>query len=569
MVRRSSRDAAGASAWTSARFLIGAAPMCAALATTTSAEARVDIAPRLELRQVFDDGLDNEFRTYTVINPGVTVTFDSRRVQGAIEYGLNYRAKEAGQLDDKLTHTALARVTGEVIRDAFYISGGGLMTKINRDLRGPIRFNRDSDSANLSDLMNGFINPYIDKQITRDLHFTAGYTFSITDVNDSDRALNAVTLGGQDFGLRDIQDSVRHAANIGIDGKLLGDRLIWGLRGDYSRDRRGQLRDIYKVMQGALSLEYVVNRKFSLLGSGGYEHNYNEQDSLRRDVLGNLLDPNGAIINATNYPNITVTEAYRLAANGRRRNYDISGATWDAGFRYRPSRRTEIMARGGRQFGGTAINVTGRYKMSERTTLALGYQENVDTFGGLLTQQIGNTSTSYALSGRFNTGSSFLITTDANGIPIPIGIQSINDATFKIRRASVGLQYQTKRNSLDIAAFFDERRLLDYVPLPFQPIQPNPSFLNSKDRSIGISVDANHQIDGHQSVSAGLLYSNLRFALSRNRHDDIVNAYVGYQLDVTKNITGYSNLSFTKRWSTFAGQSESSPTFVVGLRARF
>src|SRR3712207_4557208 len=57
---------------------------------------------------------------------------------------------------------------------------------------------------------------------------------------------------------------------------------------------------------------------------------------------------------------------------------------WDVGFIWRPSRRTELQARGGWRYGGESFTASLSHRIDARSSLNAAIYDSVSSFGRLL-----------------------------------------------------------------------------------------------------------------------------------------------------------------------------------------
>ncbi|MCH8684318.1 hypothetical protein [Pedomonas mirosovicensis] len=530
-----------------------------AVALPSGARADVQVTPRVELRQSFGDTTYNDFQVLTAVVPGMHVVADTKRLKGQLDYEFSRRFAWSGTLYDKGQHRLNANGQATIIRDLLNLNAGGVVTQTFRDWRGPLSTGPEQNNPNQSTVSSFYVQPTLQEEIGTIAVFDAFYRFSYNDVNNAGRLFQAGEEAppGTAFSLAPASDSVSQDVQVALSNRTnRNSRLGWTLRGNYTADDRDDLNEELRIKSGVLDLSYSVTRKLALLGSVGYEDITDEQDNL-------LVDPE------TGFP--ILDDEGRLQVDPdqpRQMVMDRSGMTWDVGVRLTPSRRTQLTLRGGRQYGGTVINGDLSYQIRNGITLVAQYSESLNTFGRLFSGQLAGQPFSFMVGNNYRLGPGFImVPTEFGLLPVP-GI--VTNATFKSRLGQLRLNYTTERTNANIAAYYDRRNYLNLgqAVSPDTPVAEN-TLAGRSDVTWGVTAGLSRQLSGSQSISGNLYYSNLKYALSRERRDSVFGGSISYNWKLMENLQASAMFNSLHRSSKGFGSSQHSNTLTLTLRATF
>lgn len=528
-----------------------------ALPAITHAETR--ITPRVELRHSFNNTTNDDFTMITALAPGFSAHIDTRRIKAQADYEFARRFGWGEELFDKGQHRLVANGQAEVIRELVFVQAGGVVTQMFRDWRGPLSSSPDANNPNQSTVSSFYVQPSLREDFGRIAALDASYRFHYSDVNNAGRIFRAgeVAPPGTDFSLAPASDSVGHEAQVSLSNSHAASRFVWTWRNRYSRDDRSDLDEFMRTYSSILDLSYSINRKVHLLGSIGYDDMYDEQDNLLVDPLTGfpILDNRGQLQVDPNEP--------------RRVVIDRQGVTWDVGFRLTPSRRTELTIRGGRQYGDSVMNGSASYEIREGIKLTASYNESIDTFGRLFAGQLAGQPFSFMVDQTYRLGPGvILVPTEFGLLPVP---GTVTNATFRSRRGQAQLSYTTERTQAVIAGFYDRRTYLDMSGRTTDPDTPVPdaSLAGRSDITWGMSASMSRELSGGRTVRANLYYSNLKYALSRERKDHVIGGSVGYVVKLTERLEAAADLYSLHRSSEGAGADQRDNTLTLTLRASF
>jgi uncharacterized protein (PEP-CTERM system associated) len=532
--------------------LIGVA---SAALQTSEAAARTDIEPRISIRETFSDNVrltstQKDVGFVTTISPGFRASIDGGRVQGSIDYSMDYRIGQFAKVFDKVRHSLAAKVNSELINDFLYLEGGAVATVLNQDLRGSRSISGDNDNPNVNNVFSGYIAPVVRRRIGDFARFEGGYKFSDTEVEDRNRsslgtgdALNVARQLGS--------DSKRHEFFGTFSSGDFFQFIRWDVDAAYEAENIEDLNERYRSRRATFNGEIPLNRYFSVLGSVGYEKVSDTTDKV--DFVS--LDRSAECLERT---------------PGRCTVIDQDGLIWDAGFRLSPSQRTELVVRGGRRYGDNIVNVNGFHQLTPKTRLTVSYGETLDSLGRLVTQQLGGLTTTFAADERLNTIfiPRFQYLDAATGLPLE-GSLSVNSSTFASRVGRVGLELDRKPWTGNVSIYREDRRLLRLTLNPGQtPVDFN-SIRDRRDVTYGTALSLQRTYRGDNKLFFDLLVESNKYVLSRQRKDSFVAGAAGYSKKIGRNVEALARASHSRRGSDVVAARQSETAVTIGLQATF
>lgn len=524
-----------------------------------SAVAKTEIKPRIDVRTVFSDGVGDNANILLVVAPGLSARVDSSRIKAQVDYEYGRRIGIDHAASERDRHRASARSEIIVVRDLLNFDVGGVVSQVLRDLRGAVSTNPDADNTNLSSVASFYASPSLKRDLGQSLYLDANYRFTYTNIDNGNDPIGVGLpgAGGQDFSLARASDSYGHQANVRFGSKDRSAKLRWTIIGGYSRDKRVDLNEVYRSYNGSLDVEYAFSRTFSLLGNGGYENLLDVQDNILLDSITRLpiLDPQGNFQIDPTQPRQTV--------------YDQRGAVWNVGFRWAPSRRTNLIIRGGRQFGNASFEGSLNYQIRPSLILTGQYNESIDNFGRLFSGVLGDQPFAFQLSNNYRTGPAVFNFPTQNGVVAVAG--SVTNSTFRARRGQLVLRYTRERTSANLTAYYERRTFLDIQRTGDTGTSaPDAALTGRADISTGLSFSANHKVTGNQTASFGAFYQHSTFSLSRDRSDNFFGGSLGYTWQLSDNITASANAYSSYRTSSQNNvRRNRDNSLTLSLRASF
>lgn len=522
----------------------------------THASARTTISPSIALRQTFSDNVglgpvgSKDAGMVTTISPGVRVVLDGARVQGSLTYSLDLRLGEFAKVTDKVRHALAARVNSELINDLFYVEGGAVATAVSQDLRGARSISGDNNNPNVNNIFTAFIAPVFRNRIGDFAKFEGGYRFSLTNVEDRNRA----SLGTGDAlnSARQLgSDSRRQEVFANLSSGDFFQTVRWDVDAAYEAENIKDLNEKYRSRRAVLNGEIPLNRTLGILGSVGYEKISDTTDKVNAQLLSRTAECIERTV-------------------GRCTVIDQSGLIWDAGFRLSPSRRTELTVRGGRRYGDNVVNVSGFHQLSAKSKISFSYGETLDSLGRLVTQQLGGLTTTFAADEKLNPifVPRFSYIDPATGLPLE-GSLSVNSSTFASRIGRVRLDIDKKPWLGSVSIYREDRRLLRLTLNPGQTAVNFDDVRNRRDITYGTALSLQRTYRGEHKLFFDLIAEKNKFILSRQRNDTFIGGSFGYGYVLGKHLEASARAFHSQRNSNIAAADTNETGLTIGLQATF
>jgi hypothetical protein len=556
---------------------IGTSVAASAVAIASPAHGDVTISPSVDIRQIVSDNTNDGRgpRGSLELGAAVVATFDTNRLDGSFSYRYAHRFEEFGRVGRNDRHNASANLRAEVIDEFLFVNAGGYASQYATDNRGFSAFSNDDDSGNQTQVFSGYVEPSLYQRIGDFATVAANYRLGGVTVDGAreDGSLpGSIGLDPSDGLGSLLSDSVTHSGGVTVAGTRGANLVNWSLNGQATLEDIDQLNQKYRGYSAGGELGFQVSRKLELLVSGGYEDIENTQDSILFDTITGLpiLDADG---------NLQVDPA-----QPRRSAFDFSGEYWNVGFRFAPSRRTQLELRGGERYGSLNIFADLNFESRSGITVRGNYSRSLNSFSRLLTQSLNGVVISARRVGGFDQfGVPYCVLGPALGVPGQIfsgdplapgsecllGLtQSVTPATFRADLGTLTVAHNEGSIAWSATAFYDRRRYLDSEQLQ-SPLQPriDPTLLGD-DESFGLRGRVTFRLDDNENVGVDTLVARNSFALSRDRKDTHLSLGARYfrqlnnRLDASASVYGSHRISENRSDSTSYGAS-------VGLRYRF
>jgi hypothetical protein len=416
-----------------------------ALSLSMPAQARKDVAPYLEVGQIFSADLNgnNDVLTYSQVAAGIDASVSNRRSEAQISYRYERRIGWGDRIEDGDIHSGLARAAYQLVPNKLSIEAGALASRARVDGRGSSPSLLVGNTDNVTQVYSIYAGPNF-KTEAGPLALNAAYRLAYTKVEADD-----VVLGGGQPRLDQYDDSVSHLATASV-GMGPGELPFgWTFAGAYEREDAGQLAQRFesKGIRGDAILP--VSPYLAIVGGVGYEDIEASQRAPLLDVTGvPVVDGKGRFVTDPASP--------RLLA------YDLDGLYWDVGVAWRPSRRTSLEARIGRRYGSMSYTGSFTYQMNEATAFGAVVYDDVQTFGQQLNDNLSRLPTSFATVSNplapqfggcvFGGGSG-----NAGGCLNPV-FQSINSSVYRTRGVTAVMSRQRGHWSMGVGLGYAQRK---------------------------------------------------------------------------------------------------------------
>lgn len=450
----------------------------------------------------------------TRISPGVNITGNSRRFNTNVNYvmeNLVYARNAQYRLRNHLNANAFA----ELFKDHLFVDGQASISQQNAFLFGPQTLDNANLSGNLRNVYNWSISPYTRQRFknfaTGEVRYIHGEVSSNTSRFSSSSA-----------------DTVAVFLNSGSAFRTLG----WGLNYSHSSiDRKYSGSNIASLSSISLerstaSLQYIVNSRFNLIGTGGYERNS------------------------------------FISIRGR-----TSSPFWTVGFSWNPSKRTKVAASGGRRFFGNtyAASVDHRTRSS---VWNLAYVEDISTFGGQSLS--GGSILSGAMLGDLFSGLQGGSDLLSQGLPLSFSDPNnfLTNRLFLLRRLHGSLALNGKKNSLIFRGYYYSRKSFTPDEEDADLIGMNNAILTRNTKQVGGNVLWNHRLSPRTNANVNFGYIRTYYDETNQKDDNII-VSTGVNKQFTSNTSGSIMYSHLRRESDRNNGSYSSNIITATLNMNF
>lgn len=341
------------------------AMLAAALLAPGAAQARVEIAPYIELDQTLIadiKGGSDEVLTYTTVAAGVDGAVTSRRAEAQISLRYEHQFGWNDSTPDQDIISGIARARYQIVPRTLSIEGGAIATRARSDgFRGANGSLAAAGDAT-SEIYSLFAGPTLTTHIG-ELSVGAAYRLGYTRVEDdvTVTAPGSVRLGAYD-------DSWFHSLTASAGMKPGQLPVGWTVSAGYDREDASELDQRYEDKWARIDLTLPVSPTLALVGGVGYE-------DLKISQRPVLLDDEGDPVINDRGGFVTDTSSPRLIA------YDTDGIIWDAGVLWKPSRRTSLEVRVGERYDSMHYSGTLSWRASPSSLLQIAYFDTIDSFG--------------------------------------------------------------------------------------------------------------------------------------------------------------------------------------------
>lgn len=428
-------------------------PLLAAGAAMTAAPAaaqtRADVVPYLEVQQVLTAELDGgDVLTYTSIAAGVDARVTTRRVEAQISYRYEHRVAWDDDLADNSVHSGVAQARVELVPDMLSLDGGALAARSRTDGRGPVFGFNSVDHANISQVYSLYAGPTLSTQVGA-LSVGAAYRLGYVEVDD--QRLRGFDLPAGQPRLDRYDSSVGHnlSGSIGMGpGRL---PFGWTIGAGYVREDVDRLDQEYEGAYVRGDVVVPLSPTFAVTAGVGYEDIEQTQQDFRRDANGlPIVTPGGRLVADPSRPRLTA--------------YSEDGVIWDAGFIWRPTRRTELEARVGRRYGGTSYTGSFRHQFDAGTAIRANVYDAVSSFGRQVVGDLASLPVDFRLNddnplnpGIGGIGGCVFGGEAGTGVCFDDAFQSINTANFRNRGVNLIFSGERGAVSFGLGAGYSNR----------------------------------------------------------------------------------------------------------------
>jgi hypothetical protein len=489
------------------RLALGALATAFALGGSPAlAEVKTYVSPYIELQQVFSANIDDgDVLTYTNVAAGVDAGLSTRRVQAQISYRYDRYISWEKDSPDGDTHTGIAQLNADLIPNLLKANAGALATRSRVDGGGPFLGFNDVDFENAVDIYSVYAGPDLSTRVGA-LNVAASYRFGYVNVDD--KSLRGLPRTPGTVLLDRYDSSTNHSlsASVGMSpGEL---PFGWTIGGGYVFEDTSRLDQEFegKFIRGDVVVP--VSPTLALTAGVGYEELESSQQDILRGANGlPVVTPGGRLIGDPTKP--------------RLRSLDIDGVIWDAGFIYRPTRRTEIQGRFGRRYGGTTVTGSLNHRFNRDYGVSASIYDGVESFGRLTVANLAAVPVDFDLRRNpFNDnvggiGGCVFGNDPGTGVCFDDAFQRIAAANFRNRGANIVFSGGRGLWDFSVGAGYSNRRY--YSPIVTQGFAldrtTDESFTLFAGATRRLSRDSSVAVDGYAGwFDSGLQGDNSLFS---------------------------------------------------------
>lgn len=465
----------------------------------SSADAAVwRVVPRLQAETTYTDNVDlstgpnKKSDVVFTVTPGLVISGTGRRVQLNLTYDPRYFIA-ASDGRDQFRHNLTGVANVEVIKDHFSIDARASVSPQFASLGGSRSFSGANFTTNRRLRQTYSVSPTLTNQFGSFADVQIKYTYRFQAIEDP--------AANDPFGTT-IPNTEDHDVSFDINSGRRFDRLRWRIFGDYERAER-TLGRTSKDRRVVGEVEYRIVRWLGLIGRGGYEEIIDS--TLRRDV---------------------------------------DGATWEAGARFNPSQRTDVVVRYGHVRGGKRLTVDANYQW-RRWRFGAQYRETITTSQRIVSGAVDNF--------LVDQGGNFV---DPFGSPIQSGglvFGFINEA-FERKRLQFDITLEQKRTTYRIRAYREERTI---------------DATGGNEEDIDIDLEIRRELSRKASARVRVNYRRTDFNAGMARIDNFYGGRVSYDYSFSQYVTGSLEYSYTRRDSNQPGNVLTENVATLRLRGTF
>jgi len=416
-------------------------------AAAVQGEPRTSIHPYLEVQQVatmdFDRG---EVLTYTGIGGGVDAAVATRRVQAVISVNYQHRVGWNDRIADHDVVSGVAAVHVDAVPGLLAFDAGAMAARTHADIRFPVPTARTIDSAQIAEVYSAYAGPTLSTH-AGPVAVNASYRLGYVKVDDH-------SLAGAPAGAPRVDrysSSTVHNATVSVGmapGRL---PFGWTVGAGYSREDMNRLDSKFEGKYVRGDVVFPVSPTLAVTGGVGYEWLQGSQRDFLRDPATGLpvLTPGGNLIPDPSRP--------------RLKTIDQDGEMWDVGLIWRPTRRTELQARGGWRYGGESFTASLSHKINAHSALNAAVYDGVSSFGRLLIADLNGLPTNFkppSYGGGLSGAGCIFGNDPGTGACFGDAFQSISNFNFRNRGASI--RYSAARGpwTMGLGAGYANRKYL-------------------------------------------------------------------------------------------------------------
>jgi len=459
----------------------------------------VDIELRGEISLVATDNVrltagEGESDLVIGATPGINIRARSNRFEASVDYSMNY-FYFLDQNKEDIRHNLFGLVGLDVVENAFRIEGRASIRQTFIDRAAGL----SGSQANLTDNRR-IVQTYsglaqFQQAVSNWADIAVDYTYSLQQSTADDLDDDSLTIN--------FSDTQSHQVNTRISSGDRFNRIGWVIFASGRRSNRNLDSRQFVDDRAGLEVSYDVTRDLEVYATAGYTDNNLVELILRED-----------------------------------------GFTWSGGFRYTPSRRTNLDISYGRE--GDREIWDGRFssQLTRRIRLSASYVDRIEANSFQLASDVTNLQFSEDVG----------IVTE-NGLPVSTTDPafSLSDVDFRQRRARLALTWRGRRTTAFVSGDWERRRFDDG---------------SGTSLTWGGNTGVSRRLSRTAEVDLSFNFRRSRFEGSA-RSDDVYGARFGYQKTISRYFLGGFSYSFSRRDSNVSAGNLEENAVAVFLRGTF
>ena len=445
------------------------------------------IQPYIEASQELDSfyAPNGSELTYTDLVAGAEVTVNGRNNQGVISARVDQRLGY-GTVANSTSVTGIATLSTAILPNTLRIDYGGYANDGYVTNTGATIANTPDIVGQRQQVLAAFAGPTLTTHLG-DIGVTGHYRIGYTSLGENGYAADNTYRNSIDvFGHSLVQDGRLAAGVRPGEWGWIGFNMIGGYYNEQESNLDQNLTSDYA--RGELIVP--VTQDLALVAGGGYEKILvTSRDAVRVGGPGSnpLLDLNGRYITDWTKPTYTAMS--------------VEDAIWDAGFEWRPSRRTNLEAHVGHRYGQLSEYGSFTYMPTPQQNLSIVVYDNLGGFGGDLNNTLSNLSSQFQTVRDGITGNiASCLSTAAAGGCLGGVLGSANSAFGLAHGATIGYDLRFGRWDTGIGVGYDVHRYISSTETITAAINGKADTYYWMDAFVGASINEKSQFQSTFNV---------------------------------------------------------------------
>lgn len=418
----------------------------------------------------------------TEIGPAWEVSITTSRINAALRSSSLARKQSLTDSSLELRNELDATTTIEFLENLFFLDASATSS------RQTIDTTTTGGESDQDQVTSYSISPYLVNHFGSfaDSEFRLTFAETIVDAetasDDSTASASFLVSSGRDF-----------------------NNLFWSLSANTSRTSRSEEDDDISETSLSANGEYAISRYFSLVGSVGYQ----------------IRDDTGT-------------------------DNDVDDPTWEIGFDWRPSPRTDVRMTYGQRDGDTSVRANINHRLSPRSSVAITYSEELETSQERLQSDLAALSIDPETGNLIDARDRGVF--DSNTSPF-----SIEDETTRTRRLSLQFNHAKRRNSYSLG---------------FQGEDQSTGDGTTTERNLNLSASWTRRLNPRATLNVSGSVERSEFVEEDSIDTDLeLNTSLGYRLFT--DVSGSLSYSHARRFSELETDEFVENLFQLGLDIRF